>query len=344
MSIRLEVPLQALVTVRMNCDGTDSYDDLWRKVFGKLQVTAEHIPMGFAADPERFHHSLLNDIGDARLTPGVVQQLLGELSSQKMLIVTLDEFDRIPKGEVTRLIADTIKSLSDNRVQATIVLVGVGDSIAELVQGHESVGRHLVEVPLPRMSRDELEKIVKDRLPKLQLGIDHNALKFVSLVSAGLPYFTHVLGQHAVCQAIDADADHITKDHVDSAMRMAIEDSEREMKTGYYEATKSRHPKSQFAMTLAACALARHDDFGYFTATNVREALEVITGHSREISTFAEHLKRFCDPKKGNVLQASGEKHQMRYRFREPLMEPFVLIRSLDSQIIKLEHMKVIAR
>jgi Cdc6-like AAA superfamily ATPase len=342
--IQDKVPLEKIASIRINCDGTDSYDALWKKVFGAIRLSDEDVLMGFIPNIEVTYHPLLNDIEEDVLTPGIVQRVLADVSSNCELVITLDEFDRLPSGEVPRLIADTIKSLSDNLVSATIIVVGVGDSIAQLVQGHESVGRHLVEVPLPRMSRDELEKIVNDRLPQLHLGIDHNALRFISLVSAGLPYFTHLLGQHAVCEATDHDSDHITRDHVDAAMKKAIADSERGMKTAYYDATRSRHPKSQFATTLAACALAQHDDFGYFTAANVRDTLSAIRGVAKEIGTFAVHLERFCDVKRGAILQSTGEKHQMRYRFHNPLMQPFVLIRSLDAHIIKAEHIRALTK
>lgn len=344
LHIQEKIPLEKIVGTRINCDGTDSYDALWRKVFGKIRISTQQVPMGFVHNPEIECHSLLNDIRDQELTPGIVQRVLSGVSQNCHLILTLDEFDRLPGEDVPRLIADTIKSLSDNMVSTTLVIVGVGDSVGQLVHGHESVGRHLVEVPLPRMSRDELEKIVTDRLPRLELGIDHNALRFISLVSTGLPYFTHLLGQHAVCEAIEQDADRITKDHVASAMKRAIADSEREMKTAYYDATRSRHPRSQFSVTLAACALTQQDDFGYFTAASVRDSLSAIRGSQRDIPTFIGHLDRFCDPKKGGILQSSGEKHQMRYRFRNPLMQPFVIIRSLDDGLIKAEHMRALAK
>jgi Cdc6-like AAA superfamily ATPase len=341
--LHTNTPLQEITAVKINCDGTDTYDALWRKVFSAIKVSADGAPMGYLPQEAAQYHSLLNEINDDQLTPGKVQHTLSEISDECHLVVTLDEFDRIPSGEVPKLIADTIKSLSDNQISATMVIVGVGDSVAELVHGHESVGRHLIEVHLPRMSREELEKIVTDRLPKLNLGADHNALRFISLISAGLPYFTHLLGQHAVSQAIDLESGKITKDHVDAAMKMAIEDSEREMKNAYYDATWSRHPRSQFCTTLAACALTQHDDFGYFTAANVRSSLTLIKGVPCDIPAFASHLARFCDPAKGAVLQAIGEKHRTRYRFRNPLMQPFVIIRSLDQQIIKADHIRALS-
>ncbi len=336
--------LERIVAPRVACDSTDSFDSLWRKVFRGIMVTSESIPLGFIFNTTEDQHPLLDDLNVNEFTPGEVLTILKQLGQCCHLVITIDEFDRLPHGKVPQLIADTIKSLSDNNVPVTIVLVGVGDSISELVKGHESVGRHMVEIPLPRMSRPELEKIVKDRLPKLQMTIGEQALKFISLVCAGLPYYTHLLGQHAVCQAILSEHTHVTKSHVDAAMKKAIEDSEREMKSAYYEATHSRQPNTYFATTLAACALTLHDEFGYFTAAAVRNPVERIRGIQADIPTFSAHLERFSMKEKGGILQQTGQKHQKRYRFRDPLMQPFVIIRSLDDGIITAEQINEFAK
>ena len=241
------VPAEKIVAARINCDGTDTFDALWRKAFKAVHITTENTPVGFLSKPQAETHSLADDLQGIHLfTPGEVTRILKSLTANCHLVLTLDEFDRLPTGTVPSLVADTIKSCSDNQANVTIQIVGVGDSIAALVAGHESVGRHLVEVPLPRMSREELEKIVTVRLPLLKnMEIEPSALKFISLVCAGLPYFTHLLGQHAVCNAIDNFRQTITRSDVEAATRRAIEDSEREMKRRilfrYQESAAEQH-------------------------------------------------------------------------------------------------------
>ena len=343
-SLEAKESLHRIVAPRIACDSTDSFDSLWRKVFGGIRITSASQPVGYVTgrvDDEI--HPLVEDLQPNSLAPSDVLSVLNDLGKICSLVVTLDEFDRLPKGDVPLLVADTIKALSDNNVSATIVIVGVGDSIAELVRGHESIGRHIVEIPLPRMSREELEKIVEDRLPKLGMTIERSALKLISLVCAGLPYYTHLLGQHAVCKTIFDDKTNVAKEDVNAAMKKAIEDSEREMKAAYYEATHSRQPNTFFSSTLAACALTTHDEFGYFTAASVRQPLGTIRGTPTDIPDFSSHLERFCKKEKGAILQQIGQKHQRRYRFRDPLMQPFVIIRSLDDRIITEEHIKTFA-
>lgn len=334
------VALEQLVAPRIACDSTDTFDTLWRKVFKSITISTDNHPMGLLTSPREESRALSDEVFDERLTPGTVLGVLQELGSSCTLIVTLDEFDRLPKGNVQQLVADLIKSLSDNNAPATVFLVGVGDSITDLVKGHESVGRHVVEVPLPRMSRTELEKIIEDRLPQLEMVIEKEALRFISLVCAGLPYYTHLLAQHAVCTSIEGNSSAVSEEHVNTAMKKAIGDSEREMKAAYYEATHSRQPNTYFAQTLAACALAEHDEFGYFTAASIRRPLSGIRKADIDIPSFSEHLARSCKKEKGAILQQSGQKHQRKYRFRDPLMQPFIIIRSLDDKTISVEEIR----
>ena len=109
------------------------------------------------------------------------------------LIVIFDEFDRIKSTEVITAMADTIKALSDNSVNATILLIGVADSVNELVREHQSIERALVQIPMPRMSDDEIRTIIDKGLARLTMGIDDAAREDLVLFSQGVPYIAHLL-------------------------------------------------------------------------------------------------------------------------------------------------------
>ncbi|MDE0209154.1 MAG: hypothetical protein OXJ64_04655, partial [Boseongicola sp.] len=76
-----------------------------------------------------------------------------------LLIVIIDEFDRLSR-KVAGQMADTIKMLSDYAVPATLVLVGVADTVSDLIQEHTSVERALIQIPMPRMSTEEIRAII----------------------------------------------------------------------------------------------------------------------------------------------------------------------------------------
>jgi len=84
---------------------------------------------------------------------------------------------------------------------------------------------------------------------------------------------------------------------------------------------------------LLACALAKVDDLRYFTAAAVREPLSLIANRNFEISNFARHLKDLSEAAGGRILQRVGETHGTRYRISNPILRPYIVMRSVKDNI-----------
>ena len=76
--------------------------------------------------------------------------------------------------------ADVVKILADQAVACTIVLLGVGKTVSDIMRGHESVHRSLVEVQMPLMEPRELGEIVEKGMAAAALTCDP---KFVQRVA-----------------------------------------------------------------------------------------------------------------------------------------------------------------
>jgi hypothetical protein len=61
----------------------------------------------------------------------------------------------------------------------------------------------------------------------------------------------------------------------------------------------------------------------------VREPLGAIAGKEYDTRAFARHLDELAGPGHGNVLQKRSETGAARYRFVNPLLQPYVLMRGL---------------
>jgi Cdc6-like AAA superfamily ATPase len=160
---------------RVNCDASDDYSTLWRKALRDIIVTKSRPGIGFTADQIQVSQSVVEALPDV-LTPDEVRRVLTQLAQGGILIVVFDEFDRIQSRIVTVTIADTIKMLSDYSVPATILLIGVADSVDDLIKEHQSTERALVQVPVPRMSDDEVREIISKGLGRLKMTIDADAI------------------------------------------------------------------------------------------------------------------------------------------------------------------------
>lgn len=326
---------------RINCDAGDTYSSLWKKQFQDIIVTETRAGIGFSSNQIEINKSVVDSLPDL-ITPDDVRRTLEHLAKGLILIPVFDEFDRISDSYVCTLMADTIKTLSDYAVPATIVIIGVADSVDELIGEHQSIERALVQIPMPRMSPAETKQIVKNGLMRLQMSISDDALEEISEFSQGLPYITHLLALHSTKGAIERQNRNIVTDDVGRGIRAALEQWQQSTKSSYYNATKSQQPGHMYKEVLTACALADTDDLGYFAAADVRAPLQRITGKSYDIPNFARHLKELSEPGRGDMLKRTGQKRRLRYRFNSPMMRPYIVMRGfadkpLDKEADKTE-------
>lgn len=320
LSSFLSHPSGAVLAPHVNCDTLDTFETVWRKTLEQIELTRS--APGF--DPQRRLFTSAELLGDP-VAPDGVRRVLTVLSQSSLPILIIDEFDRLPEP-ARKAFADTIKTLSDYSVFATIILVGVADAVEQLIQGHQSVERALVQIRMPRMSPDEIETIVNTGLTRLTMQIEPDALARISLLSQGLPHYTHLLCLHASRAALDSGELKITESIVDEAIKRAIDGAQHSIRSAWHQAVRSARKASLFTDVLLACALAETDELGFFAAQDVRAPLRVITGKQYDIPTYAQHLNEFSDTKRGPILHKTGHKRRYRYRFINPLMQPFVVM------------------
>lgn len=320
-----DAPAKPVLSPRVTCDSEDSFESVWRKVFARIRLNHASTGVGFHSPTMVGQVTASHLLWEDAVTPDVVLEALEKLGQHYTPILVIDEFDRLDAGP-RRAFADLIKSLSDHDVQATVVLVGVAENIDGLLSDHASVARALVQVPVPRMSQKEIERILVKGSSKLGMSISGEAVRRITRMAQGLPHYAHLLGLHATRAALGSESLSIDLGHVHTAVGLAIQDASQSILHAYIEATRSAHKGNMFADVLLACAVATCDDLGYFAAQDVREPMCRITKKNYDIPSFAKHLNDFSSPTRGNVLQVVGESRRFRYRFRDPLMQPYVIM------------------
>src|SRR5205807_4070171 len=72
----------------------------------------------------------------------------------------------------------------------TCALPIFAENVESLISEHQSIERCLVQVRMPRMSRDELEGIVNKGLQVIDMTIATDCLEEISGLSKGLPHYT----------------------------------------------------------------------------------------------------------------------------------------------------------
>lgn len=296
--------------VRVNCSSDDNFKSIWTRVFQALAVET----------PEKWTYGSPN--------PDEIRMLLQGVKPP--MVVVLDEYDRVDDDEALSLMADTIKALSDHLVQTKVVLVGVSDSIEDLIGEHESVKRAIEEVQMPRMLPGEIRDIVTRGFALVKMTVQPQALTRIVKLAEGLPTYAHSLSLEAGTAAIQDDRDEVGLNDVERAVKEAV-NAKHSTAAAYYKAIQSSRPENLFAQVLAACALASKNQLGYFAPGAVRDPISKIMGRAFDIPAFSRHLSEFIGEERGSVLQRSGSPRNYQYRFRDPQMQPFAILAALSN-------------
>jgi DNA transposition AAA+ family ATPase len=328
-----------VLTTRATCDTSDDFSSVWRKGLDEIVLRTATPAVGFAPSTREAVESAAGLLKSPDVRPHDVRKALGAVGQQREIVVFVDEFDRLQDPAARTLFADTIKMLSDQLVRATVVLVGVADDVNELIREHGSVERALVQVHMPRMSRAELTEIVTKGMATAQMTIGKTAADRVALLSQGLPHYTHLLSQLAAQAALDANRTDVTVRDVEFPIERAIEKAQHTIMDAYARATETTR-RSLLPRVLVACALAACDEFGFFGTADVRQPLSKILGRPCETQAFAGHLEELSSPSRGPVLQKRGEPRRFRYRFVNPLLQPYVVMRAVSDGVVRQRDLR----
>lgn len=304
--------VQAYDGAMVACNTDSTFASVWHDIFRRL------------------------DIDPTNLTPEGVRTDLEDRETPALIVI--DELDRLEDDDSLTLLADTVKVLSDHAVKSTLVLVGVGNSLGELIGEHASIVRNIAQIEMPRMEADELRAVLRKGCAHADLSMDPAAEGRIVLLSEGLPHYTHLLGYRAAERAVQDDRDAVTLEDVVAAIPRAVEG--HTIQNAYVAAVRSSQPGNLYREVLLACALAPKNSLGYFTSGQVREPLEVIAGRRLEIPAFAKHMNEFLGTGRGSVLRREGKARGYSYRFADPMMQPYIIMSSLNDEIISEEQLR----
>ena len=327
-----------VLTARTTCDVSDDFSSVWRKALGEVGFRSRRRKIGFADAHEEKLETGANALGSTRSRRTACEPCWSAWDAHQPVAVFIDEFDRLRDPDAGVRFADTIKALSDRVVPATIVLIGVADSVAGLIREHRSIERALVQIHMPRMSRDELAEIATSGLAGARMTIAPTALTRVTAVSQGLPHYTQLLTQLAARAALADYRAGVGVRDVDEAVERAVARAQGSVVEAYRQATAAKGD-AIYPQVLLACALAGEDQYGYSGADEITEPLSKILGRPCKPLTFARHLDRMSrvGPRAGaREARVPGAR---RYRFENPLLQPYVLMRGLSEGAVRLKDL-----
>lgn len=315
--------------VKVNINTDDEFSDAWKRAFDEIYWDEDKPMIGFEAAKATQRVTLREKFGISNApTIDEVRRTLGVL---KRSVFVFDEFDRGGMS-VKKTFTDLIKALSDYAVDSTIIIVGVSDTIDDLVRDHASIVRSIIQIQLPRMNEAELKDILAKAAEALGIEFDEQASSLIVGMSQGLPHYTHLIGLHATREALNRLSVRIEKQDVESSFERAVHQAEQSIRNKYLKAIHSAHKDALYPQILLACASASatsKDALGYFHPANVLGPLmRILQRRNVTIATFQKHINEFCEETRGAVLQREGTVRSYKYRFSDPLLPPYIFMSS----------------
>jgi len=327
-----------ILLYREQADPSDNFASLWRKVFKDIHIAQARNGEDAVIPLASFYE------GDIK-PDDVRRELEAIFKPSDIPIIIIDEYNKVTDSECHMLMANTIKALSDYAVNVTVIVVGVADNVNELIGEHPSITRCVEQVPMPRMRPAERREILDKIIPRLGMKLHGDALWKIVNLSRGLPAYVHALGLYSTQAAINRRSLEVFETDVDKAITRLLEKSDESIKEDYAKATHSNRSDNLYRQVLLACALAETDDRGNFTPLAVCKPLAKILNreHDIEIAAFQQHLKNFISDDRGNILVRKGRERAYRFRFKDPVMQPYVIMRGMEQGFVDKSAIEVLS-
>ena len=313
---------------KISCNGNNTFESLLHNALSKFSYNYEEAQekIGFGSSIEKTDKSLIfsNLYDKDQLS---IANLLEVFAIIPNSILIIDEFDRLDSAKFDqRIFTDFLKVISDTLPDISIIIVGVSEDVASLIEGHESIERNLAQIHLQAMSPDEVKLIIEKGEEPLDIKFDEEVISKIIELSSGYPHFTHSLCYYSCLAAIISESKIINMEYLKIGILQTIDQVHESLRNSYRLATLA-NKKNIFQDVLYAASIVETDEYGYFQALDLEPILTVLLSKEVKVNAFVFHLGKFCSEERGDILKMAGSSHRHRYKFNNPLMRAFVKLK-----------------
>jgi hypothetical protein len=296
--------------VRQACTAGASFSDLIGDVLGKIP-------------PRYLSHAGDEASPSAPLPAGPAGQwsvasatsALGRISFGHVLIF-IDEFDRLSAPNARRDMAELLKNCSDLALRASFVLIGVAESLAELLALHQSIHRNLVALPIPLLTDADLSVLLTQGCERQGLRLEWEAEKLLLQFSHQSPYIAQQLGLLATALTLRRGDTVVTAADAAAAARQALEETRPVFAPLLDPLPLDRKSPegAVWADLLYEAARAPCDGFGWFTARDVN------------VPKCEDDLATLTRPDSGPLLRARRIMGRVEFVFTRANLRNYLLL------------------
>jgi len=333
-NILVEV-LPTVTCTKVTCNRTENFDSIWRKALKQIKFVTESQGIGFNATKNQEIQQLDFFVPTSEeLDSTNLEHILKNLNNYLLFI--FDEFDSISDPKTKIKMADTIKALSDNISNVSIMVVGIANSVKDLIGEHPSLERCLTQIKMPTMSDYEVTEIVKNGMNMLELSYTDTFLKKIIQYSSGFPHYTHLLSKYSAENCIREDRTELKKNDFNKAVSLSITNANESLRQSYQKGIFSSYSKTQLENVIAACAGVKVDEYNCFTVTDVLQKFNTNNTKDSTRQSITYSLNALCQKERGEIFEKIKMSRNIKYKFKNPLMLAFVRLKLYEKNELKL--------
>lgn len=311
------------IVVYLSCGAASNFDETFRAV-------ATHIPLLFHSDygptaaEAESGASVAGLLASGPLLPRQFGDLCSKLTGTRMLIV-LDEFDRASDPQFRRDVAELMKILSDRLVRVQLVVAGVAADLAELVEHIPSVRRNILAIPVPLMSNEEVEELVRNGERTAGITVPPASREHIVQISSGSPYIANLICHHAALEALDHGRMEVSPQDVSTALDQALAELATRLSKNALDHINSIKGESsaELLSLIAAASLSGGGEFDL-------PLIESMAGSAKAALciTFAAQLAA-----RGVLVNERGGSARKRYGFVEDAVPSYVWFLTAQQRV-----------
>jgi hypothetical protein len=265
---------------RYQCDASSTFESFIRGL-------ARDLPTALLSSPIRAEgcEGCEAALPEGRVGPGDIVDLFARLSVRSLICV-IDEFDRVQDAATRTLLADTMKQLSDRAVPILFMIIGVSESLDQILGQHPSLQRNLVAVHLPLLSDEEIVCLVEKGACGAGLTFPKELVTSIAVIARGMPHIAQLLGLRV--------AQVVTRGGVAIATDQDLRAGATRMLRDLPAPTLSRFDKitdygrdPRLVVALWNLATAAHDRWGYISVKEGTKDTLMIGGRPVERSSLS---------------------------------------------------------
>ncbi|UCC31843.1 MAG: AAA family ATPase, partial [Phycisphaerales bacterium] len=241
-------------------------------------------------------------------------------------MIVIDEYDKVADINTQTQVTELMKYFSDEGSKTKIILVGVADTLSQLIGKHEPVGRSLAKIKLDRMSDAELNNIIKRGQDHLPAVFESSVRDRIVRLADGFPYFVHLV---CLCASRAAAKQLVTGPRVRvptvrypeyaEGLREALTKAQHRLSEQYEEAVvTTRGPNVKLALVLWGMALAQ--DL-HSPIRDIARNAAALANDDVKTESLNQALGELSTDHCAKILTKVRKGY---YRFTDPLMRPYI--------------------